>query len=255
MKQGRDFYHDGSKADSANVLINEAAAQRMRLKEPLGKVISLNGGSRLTIVGVTENTIMTNPFEPVGPALFFYNPNWESTVMFRIKSNVAANKAIAAITPIFQKYNPAFPFEYHFTDEEFGKKIRFEMMVGKLAAIFALLTILISCLGLFGLSAYVAEQRTKEIGIRKVLGASVFNLWQMLSKDFVVLVLLSSVIAIPIAYYYMNEWLLKYNYRTNLPWWVFVLAVCGALLITVITVSFQSVKAAVSNPVKSLRTE
>jgi ABC-type antimicrobial peptide transport system permease subunit len=168
---------------------------------------------------------------------------------------VPANKAIAAITPIFQKYNPAFPFEYHFTDEEFGKKIRFEIMIGKLAGIFSLLTILISCLGLLGLSAYVAEQRTKEIGIRKVLGASVFNLWQMLSKDFVLLVLISSVIAIPIAYYYMNEWLQKYQYRTDMPWWIFFISVGGALFITIITVSFQSIKAAFSNPIKSLRTE
>lgn len=255
IKQGRDFYNDGSKTDSANVLINEAAVKRMRLKEPLGQYINLGSGARLTIVGVTENTIMSNPFEPVGPALFFQNPDWSSTLMFRIKSNVSASKAIAAITPIFQKYNPAFPFEYHFTDEEFGKKIRFEMMVGKLAAIFAVLTILISCLGLLGLSAYVAEQRTKEIGIRKVLGASAFNLWQMLSKDFILLVLLSSVIAVPVAYYYMNQWLQKYNYRTDIPWWVFAAAIVLALIIAVVTVSFQSIKAALSNPVKSLRTE
>lgn len=255
IKEGRDFYQDGSGIDSANVLINEAAVKRMRLKDPIGKYVNLGGGAKLTIVGVTENTIMSNPFEPVGPALFFYNPGWSSTLMFRIKPDVSAGKAIAAITPVFQKYNPAFPFEYHFTDEEFGKKIRFEMMVGKLAAIFAFLTILISCLGLFGLSAYVAEQRTKEIGIRKVLGASVLNLWQMLSKDFILLVLCSSLIAVPIAYYYMREWLQKYSYRADMPWWVFVLAVGAALIITLVTVSFQSVKAAVSNPVKSLRTE
>ncbi len=254
IKDGRDFYNDGSKGDSMNILVNEAAVKRMRLKDPIGQFITLER-AKFQIVGITENTIMSNPFEPVGPALFFLEPDWSSALMFRIKSNVSASKAITAITPIFNKYNPAFPFEYQFVDEEYGNKIRFEMMVGKLAGIFAVLTILISCLGLMGLSAYVAEQRTKEIGIRKVLGASVFNLWQMLSKDFVLLVLISSVIAIPIAYYYMNDWLQKYQYRTDMPWWIFVIAVGGALIITMITVSFQSIKAAFSNPIKSLRTE
>jgi putative ABC transport system permease protein len=254
IKEGREFYSDGSNTDSASIIVNEAAVKRMRLKNPLGQSLKLEG-QKAQIVGIAENTIMSNPSEPVGPAMFIYVPSWASTMMFRIKSNVAVSEAIAKITPLFNKHNPAFPFEYTFVDEEYGDKIQFEKMVGKLAGIFALLTILISCLGLLGLSAYVAEQRTKEIGIRKVLGASVFNLWQMLSKDFILLVVISSVIALPLAYYYMNEWLQKYSYRTNMPWWVFVAAVLGTLLITIITVSFQSVKAALSNPVKSLRTE
>jgi putative ABC transport system permease protein len=254
IKEGREFYSDGSNTDSASVIINEAAVKRMRMKNPLGQFLTL-GDKKAQIIGIAENTIMSSPFEPVGPAMFVYIPGWASTLMFRVKSNVAVNEAIAKITPLFNKHNPAFPFEYTFVDEEYGDKIRFEKMVGKLAGIFALLTILISCLGLLGLSAYVAEQRTKEVGIRKVLGASVFNLWQMLSKDFIILVVVSSIIALPVAYYYMNGWLQKYSYRTDMPWWVFALAVAGALFVTMVTVSFQSVKAAIANPVKSLRTE
>jgi ABC-type antimicrobial peptide transport system permease subunit len=254
IKAGRDFYNDGSLADTSNIIINEAAAKRMRLEQPIGQYITM-GNAKLQIVGVAENIIMSSPFETVGPAMFLFYPSWASTLMFRIKSTISINDAMRKVTPVFNKYNPAFPFEYQFADEEYGKKVQFEKMVGKLASIFAVLTILISCLGLLGLSAYVAEQRTKEVGIRKVLGASVFNLWQMLSRDFVLLVLLSSVIAIPLAYYYMNEWLLKYTYRTTMPWWIFVLAVAGAMFITIVTVSFQSVKAALTNPVKSLRAE
>jgi ABC-type antimicrobial peptide transport system permease subunit len=140
-------------------------------------------------------------------------------------------------------------------DEEYGKKFTSEQRIGKLASIFAVLAILISCLGLFGLASFVAEQRTKEIGIRKVLGASVANLWQMLSKDFVVLVLIASLVAIPIAYYFMSNWLQKYDYRTSISWWVFVGAAGGALLITLLTVSYQAIKAALMNPVKSLKTD
>ena len=135
------------------------------------------------------------------------------------------------------------------------KKFGNEQRIGKLASFFAILAIFISCLGLFGMASFVAEQRTKEIGVRKVLGASVFNLWRLLSKDFVLLVLLSCAIAIPIAYYFLHEWLQKYEYRTEISWWIFAAAGIGALLITLITVSFQAIKAAIANPVKSLRTE
>lgn len=254
MKAGRDFYSDGSLVDTSHIIINEAAVRRMRLKDPIGQFISFNG-AKLQIVGVAENIIMSSPFETVGPAMFLFYPSWAGTMMFRIKPNVSVNEAITKVTPVFNRYNPAFPFEYQFADEAYGKKMEFERMVGKLAGIFAILTILISCLGLLGLSAYVAEQRTKEIGIRKVLGASVLHIWQMLSRDFVLLVLLSSVMAIPVAYYFMNEWLQKYAYRTTMPWWVFGVAVAAALIISIATVSLQSLKAALANPVKSLRTE
>ncbi len=140
-------------------------------------------------------------------------------------------------------------------DEDFARKFGDEERIGKLASVFAMLAVFISCLGLFGLASFVAEQRTKEIGIRKVVGASVFNLWKLLSKDFVMLVIIACVIAVPLAWYGMNRWLQQYDYRAAISWWIFAAAVAGALLITILTVSFQAIKAALSNPVKSLRTE
>jgi len=168
---------------------------------------------------------------------------------------MSASKAIAAVKPIFERYNPAFPFEYKFADEEYAKKFNYEELVGNLAAIVAVLAIFISCLGLFGLASFTAEQRVKEIGVRKVLGASVLNLWRLLSKDFVILVLISCVIAIPIAWYYMNEWLKTYKLKTTINISVFAIVVLMAMAITLITVSFQAIRTAVSNPVKNLRTE
>jgi putative ABC transport system permease protein len=156
---------------------------------------------------------------------------------------------------VFKKYNPTAPFQSTFVDEEFARKFGNEKRVGTLAAFFAALAIFISCLGLFGLASFVAEQRTKEIGIRKVLGASVMNLWRMLSKDFVVLVIVSCLIAVPLAWYELSNWLQDYEYRTEISWWIFALSGFGALIITLLTVSFQAIKAALMNPVKSLRSE
>ena len=150
---------------------------------------------------------------------------------------------------------PSAPFDYKFANDEYAKKFAAEERIAKLASFFAVLAILISCLGLFGLASFVAEQRIKEIGIRKVLGASVADLWRMLSKDFVLLVIISCFIAVPVAWYFLHGWLEKYEYRTEMAWWIFGLAGAGALIITLLTVSFQSIKAALSNPVKSLRTE
>ena len=154
-----------------------------------------------------------------------------------------------------KKYNPDAPFEYQFVDEVYGRKFSDEERIGKLAAFFAILAIFISCLGLFGLASFVAEQRTKEIGIRKVLGATVAGLWQMLSKDFVLLVLISCFIAAPIAYYFLNNWLQHYDYRTELSWWIFAAAGLGSIIIALLTVSYQAIRAALMNPVKSLRSE
>src|SRR5690606_12515004 len=152
----------------------------------------------------------------------------------------------------FVKYNHATPFEYGFVDAELANKFAFEARVGKLVGIFSVLAIFISCLGLFGLASFVAEQRTKEIGIRKVMGASVSRLWRMLSKDFVFLVMVACVIAIPVGYYLMNDWLLQFHYRTEISWWVFLSTTMGACAITLLTVSFQALKAAFMNPVNSL---
>jgi ABC-type antimicrobial peptide transport system permease subunit len=154
-----------------------------------------------------------------------------------------------------RKYSPDVPFDYKFVDEDFGSKFLAEERIGKLSSYFAVLAIFISCLGLFGMASFVAEQRTKELGIRKVLGASVSNLWRLLSIEFIVLVSLSCIIATPIAYYYLHNWLANYDYHIEISWMVFVGATIIALLITLITVSFQAIKAALMNPVKSLRTE
>jgi ABC-type antimicrobial peptide transport system permease subunit len=254
LLEGRDFNAFSFDADSDKVIINQAAKELMQLKDPLGNILTEKGGRRREVIGVVENSIMENPYEKVRAARFICDPNWAGYIMFRIKDQVSFSKVESSIASIFDKYNPAFPFEYKFVDQEYGKKFALEVTVGKLASILAILAIFISCLGLFGLSSFVAEQRKKEIGVRKVIGASVFNLWQLLSKEFVVLVGISSLLAAPIAYYFMNEWLQKYSYRTEMSWWIFVAASIGALLITLLTVSFQALKAASANP-QSLKSE
>ena len=185
----------------------------------------------------------------IGPTDFF------EVMHFRLNpvNGTAAN--LAKAEQIFKKYNPAAPFEYKFTDQEYANKFSDEKRIGDLATFFAILAVFISCLGLFGLASFVAEQRTKEIGVRKVLGASVFNLWQMLSKDFVNLVIISCCIAVPIAWYFLHQWLLKYTYHTDISLWIFVVAALGAMLITLLTVSYQAIRAALMNPTNSLRTE
>ena len=175
--------------------------------------------------------------------------------MYRLSSNIKTQDAITKLTAIFNKYNPAYPYTYTFADDSYAAKFKQEVLIGKLAGLFAGLAIFISCLGLFGLTSFVAEQRQKEIGVRKILGASVFNVWNLLSKDFVMLVVISFFIAFPLSYYFMHNWLQNYNYRTGLSWWIFIAAGVGSLLITILVVSMQAIKAAIANPVKSLRTE
>ena len=168
---------------------------------------------------------------------------------------MSAGKAISNITSVLKTENPQQPFEYHFVDQEYAKEFGDEERIGKLATVFASLAIFISCLGLFGMASFMAEQRVKEIGVRKVLGASVFALWQLLSKDFAILVFISIIIASPVAYYFMHNWLNNYQYHTDVAWWIFIVTAISAILITLITVSFQTIKAALANPIKSLKTE
>lgn len=168
---------------------------------------------------------------------------------------MSASEALDKIGSVFKTYNPAQPFEYHFVDQDYAKKFDNEQRIGTLATSFASLAIFISCLGLFGMASFMAEQRIKEIGVRKVLGASVFNLWGMLSKDFVLLVLIALLFASPVAWYSMHKWLQNYDYHADIAWWIFILTGAGAMIITLLTVSYQSVKAALANPVKSLKTE
>lgn len=255
LKAGHDFA-DEAGPDTLNIVINEAGAERLRLKEPLNQLITLGyRKNAMRIIGVVENAIVGSPFYAAGPALYVYNPGWTGAIMYRLNPNVDKQLAIEKIAAIFNKYNPSFPFDYRYADEAFARTYQMEVLVGALASIFAGLAIFISCLGLFGLAAYVAEQRTKEIGIRKVLGATIPQVWLLLSKDFILLVLASCVIASPVAFYYLHNWLLKYDYRISIGPGVFIMSGAMALIITLFTISFQAIKAAVANPVKSLRSE
>lgn len=257
IKQGRDYSNEFS-TDSSAVIINESAAKYIGLKNPIGEFITNDDTQqRRQIIGVVEDVIADSPYEPVKMGFYWYvkNPNDVGQMLVKINPNISANKALAKIELIQKKLVPSAPFQYKFTSDEYGQKFKSEQLLGKLATLFTFLAIFISCLGLFGLASFVAEQRTKEIGIRKVLGASVASLWRMLSKDFVVLVIISCLIAAPIAYYFMSNWLQKYNYRTEISWWIFAFAGIGAMFITLLTVSYQAIIAALVNPVKSLRSE
>jgi len=249
---GRDFSRDF--ADSNGVILNQAAVKRMRLENPVGEMLKWND-KPMVVIGVIPDIQMESPFRQISPLTIVFNKDWVGCVDIRMNPDMPASKALGLIKPIFDKYNPAFPFEYQFADEEYAKKFNYEKLVANLASIIAILAIFISCLGLFGLASFTAEQRVKEIGIRKVLGASVLGLWQLLSKDFVLLVLISCAIAIPVGWYLMNNWLKNYQYKTSIGIDIFGGVVAISLAITLLTVSFQAIKAAIANPVKSLRTE
>lgn len=253
FKHGRDFSRNFS-TDRLGIVINESAAKFMGLKQAVGTSVTWNG-AQYTIIGVINDVVTGSPFMPIQPTIFMLREDWTSFIHIRLNPAMTAQQTLAKLEPVFKKYNPGSPFEYKFASDEYDRKFHAEERIGQLSSIFASLAIFISCLGLFGLASFFAEQRQKEIGIRKVLGASIATLWQMLSKDFVVLVMISCLIAMPIAYYLMNDWLLQYTYRTSLSWWIFAVAMLGALIITLITVSFQAVKAALVNPVRSLRSE
>src|SRR6266496_5435326 len=254
LKEGRDFSKDFA-TDSLGMILNESAVKLIGMKQDIvGKTIRFND-KNYTVVGVIKDMIMESPYKLVTPTVFLNDANWANVITVSIKHGMPVQVALSKIETVFKKYNPGAPFDYTFNDEDYLKKFADEQRVGNLATFFTTLAIFISCLGLFGLASFVAEQRKKEIGVRKVLGASVFNLWQMLSKEFALLVIISCFIAIPLAWYYLYKWLQNYDYKTNITWWVFIVSCGGALLITLITVSFQAIKAAIANPVKSLRTE
>jgi ABC-type antimicrobial peptide transport system permease subunit len=257
--QGRDFSR-AFLTDSSGMVINESAAKYMGLKNPVGEAVSWKFQDQpikyYKILGVVKDMIMESPYEPMYPTIFMIKGHVGTTLInVKINPKVSASEALPKIAAVFKKIIPSAPFEYKFADEEYNTKFAAEQRIGTLATVFACLAIFISCLGLFGLASFVAEQRTKEIGVRKVLGASVFNLWGMLSVNFVQLVVLSQLIASPVAYYFMHQWLQHYHYRTEISWWIFAVTCAGAIGITLITVSFQAIKAALANPVRSLRSE
>jgi putative ABC transport system permease protein len=251
--QGRDFSRDFA-TDSNTFVINEAAVKFLGFENPIGEELKWNDKS-YTIIGVIKDMVVESPYEPARASLFHISKDEVSVILMKLNPAVSSRESLAKIETTFKKYSPDAPFEYKFVDEEYARKFGDEERVGKLASFFAALAIFISCLGIFGLASFVAEQKAKEIGVRKVLGASVFTLWKMLSRDFVLLVIISFLIASLLSFYVMNNWLLKYEYRTDISWWIFASAGAGALVITLATVSYQAIKAALANPVNSLRTE
>lgn len=257
LLRGRTFSKEFG-ADSSAVVVNKSAAAYMGLKEPVGEFITNDASKeRKQIIGVVDDIVAESPYEPVRPCFYWLEKNLNALGQMQVKINpdMSLTDALKTLEAVQKKFVPSAPFIVKFVNEDYAEKFKAEQRIGKLATLFALLAIFISCLGLFGLASFVAEQRTKEIGIRKVLGASVANLWKMLSKDFLWLVVISCVIASPVSFYFMNNWLKNYNYRTPISWWVFIAAASGALLITLLTVSYQAIKAALANPVKSLRSE
>jgi ABC-type antimicrobial peptide transport system permease subunit len=254
--EGRDMNLEEYPTDSSAVLLNQSAVKAMGFKNPIGQLIK-NNDQTYHVVGVIKDFIIRSPYEPLQPMFIegSQSHNTFNVINIKLDSHNSTTNNMAKMEMLFRKYNPDYPFEYHFVNEEYAKKFEDTKHTATLSALFAGLTILISCLGLFGLASFVGAQRTKEIGVRKVLGASVINLWKMLSRDFVALVLISLCMATPVAYYFMHNWLQDFQYRTELSWWLFASAGLGALIITLLTVSYQSIKAALANPVKSLRSE
>jgi ABC-type antimicrobial peptide transport system permease subunit len=258
--EGRDFSKDLATDTTESIIINEAAAKYMGLKNAVGQVLTDvdefgKPKWNKTIIGVVKDMVMESPYEPVRQTIYYYNKNASAILHVRLNPAVSASMALAKIEGVIEKIAPTALFDYKFVDEEYSRKFSQEVRIGKLSGVFAVLAIFISCLGIFGLASFVASQRTKEIGIRKVLGASVITLWKMLSKDFVILVLISCFIAIPIGYYLMNNWLDKFEYRAGISWWIFLVTCIAAVVITLLTVSFQAINAAMMNPVKSLKSE
>jgi ABC-type antimicrobial peptide transport system permease subunit len=253
IKQGRDFSREFA-TDTAAFILNESAVAFIGLKDPVGKIIHWEHRP-YRVIGVVEDMLVQSPYKPVRASIWHIDTAQQNLFIMKMNPKWSISKVLTKVESIFKKYDPASPFKVEFADEQFASKFDNEKRIGKLSTFFAILAVFISCLGLFGLTSFMAEQRVKEIGIRNVLGASVLNIWQLLSKDFILLVSLSCLIAIPIAFYYMSTWLQKYDFRTNISWWVFAVSAIGALAITLITVSFQAIKAALANPVKSLRTE
>ena len=251
--EGRDFLRNNP-ADTGAFILNESAVKLSGIKDPIGKTMTWAGKTHV-VTGIVKDMIMESPYKQMVATVFHMQPDWVNRITIRVNPKMPMQDALKKIEPVFKQHNPGSPFSYKFVDEEYARKFSDEQRVGNLATVFAALAIFISCLGLFGMASFMAEQRVKEIGVRKVLGASVFNLWRLLSKDFVGLIVISLVIATPVAYYVMHRWLQNYQYRAEISWWIFGVTAAGAIIITLVTVSYQSIKAALANPVKSLRSE
>lgn len=254
LKEGRDFSRDFP-SDTSGVILNEAAVRQISPeRDIIGRELRHND-KVYQVIGVVKDMVMTSPYAPPVPTVFINNPNWANVVTVAIKQGAPLRDALAKIEGVFKKYNPDAPFDYAFNDQVYANKFADEQRIGRLSVLFTVLAIFISCLGVFGLASFVAEQRQKEISLRKVLGANMYQLWRLLSVEFFLLVLIACFIAVPFAWYYLHHWLQQYSYRTDVPFWVFLLSGAGALLLTILTVSFQAIKTALMNPAKALRSE
>jgi putative ABC transport system permease protein len=255
LKSGRDFYTN-AKADSNNIIINESLAKIVNKKDMVGSILTTDEGkSKYTVIGVINDFVYNNMYSAAAPLVLYSDTSNVNFLTVRLKKNANLSNALPVLEAAVKRDSPGYPVEYNFVDEQFNQYFKTENLIGKLAGVFSILAIVISCLGLFGLAAFTAERRTKEIGIRKVLGATVSNLTTLLSKDFLFLVGISCIIAFPVAWWMMQNWLQDYDYRININVWVFIAAAVLAILIALITVSFHAIKAALANPVRNLRTE
>jgi ABC-type antimicrobial peptide transport system permease subunit len=250
---GRDFSRTFA-SDSAGLVLNETGATYMGLEDPVGKTVKWEGRP-YKVLGIIKDMVMNSPYDPVYPTVFVLSYDWAGVVNVKLSPTLPTQDALAKVEAVFKKRSPGSPFDYRFLDQQYALKFAAEQRIGTLATAFAGLAIAISCLGLFGLASFVAEQRTKEIGIRKVMGAGVFTLWGLLSKEFIYPVLIAFLISAPVSYYFLSGWLDQYAYRTDIPAWIFVLSGAGAVAVTLLTVSYQAIRAALRDPVKSLRME
>ena len=254
IKEGRDF-SASMPTDSSGFILNESAVRLMGFRDPIGQTVEWRDRP-YHVIGVIRDIVDQSPYQPATPSIFHISGiqhNWE--VVVRLNPSLPMSTALARFGNIYARYEPIYPFDYRFADQEYAKKFTEELRIGRLSLLFTIFAVCISCLGLLGMASFMAEQRRREIGIRKVLGASVFTLWQLLSKEFLFLVALSLLIASPLAWYGMERWLQQYPYRTEIPWWIFAAAGAGAVLISLATVSYQTIKAALTNPVRNLRPE
>ncbi|MEM1338805.1 MAG: ABC transporter permease [Bacteroidota bacterium] len=251
---GRDMDLKKYPTDSTAVILNEAAVAHMGFKNPLGQIIKDNGAN-WTVIGVVKNFVFNSPFQKIEPVIIKGAKAWGQVIHIKFNDNSSMVQNLAEVKAIFQKFNPEYPFEYRFVDQMYAKKFEDQQKTETLASLFSLLTIFISCLGLFGLASYLAANRVKEIGVRKVLGATTISITSLLSKSFLKLVFIACVIATPITWYIMNRWLATFEFRVKVSLWYFITAGLLAMAIALLTVSYQAIKAALANPVKSLRTE
>ncbi len=257
IADGRDFSINYA-SDSSACILNTTAIEYMALEDPIDKMITQQQGEsvrKLKVIGVINDILRVSPFQSVAPTIYTITDQHLDCMAIKLNPNKSTEEALAIVKTVFNEYLPAIPFDYRFVDQEHELKFAAEERIAHLSGIFAGLAIFISCLGLFGLASFVAEQRTKEIGIRKVLGASIYTIWKMISIDFVGLVLLSCLLASPISYYALGDWLEQFEYRTTISWWIFVASWVGVVLICLLTVSFHTIRAATRNPLQSLASE